>query len=928
MPDRKLQENQKDVNYSVQHFVNYWSNNTDMNPGGPAPTPPSTNSSNGASPDHGQFRVVRKRNRIPLSCAPCRHRKLKCNRQHPCDNCTKRGDVASCAYAAPSARKKSGQTSGPNGTPDDMQNRIDRLENLVLSLMTSGQGSTTASAQAAINNARNNSITDTTHSAGASMDQDGESEMQDQIEEDSDVNDVSQGLGVMKVDGSKSIFASDAHWHAILANIAEVKNYYASHKEDYQAQVRRVKATQDDDAPGGSHIFQAPRLSSKDEVLAAFPNQVQADVLVGRYFNSNDPSVSIIHGPTFKKYYDAHWLNPKETPLPFLAKMFACMSLALQSYDRAGDEPPDFLGISMKVSATYRRLTAQALVLADINEPDPQILEALVLHIFAEFGRSRDPESGVITLVSLAVRQAMRMGYHRDPAPHPAISPFQGEIRRRVWMLLRQADLLFSAQCGLPAVLKSEFTDTAFPRNLYDDELYEELQTLPESRPDTEQTPISYGIAKARLAQVFGLITDRLAVVASPITYEEVMHLDNELRQIRGSHPPHLRMRPLRESGMEPPTVTMQRFALELLYLKSQCMLHRRFISRGRESPRYGYSRRTCIDASMDMLSHQATLHHESQPGGRLHSVKWYISSLTTNDFLLAAMIVCLELHHSAEAERSGRKGSTTGSPMSSDLIEERKGEMLEALRHSRTIWNSLRDRSVEAWKASTSIKIMLEKLMSTQQAQAGVPGGVPMGLNGRASYPPLSGIFSNSAVPMTDVERDQGPETAAAMTLGLLSSGGVSPSPQYGQSSNSNPTSAGTGNTPPSNDSRGYPASMAGILNEPMADQQRSGFTPVYSGMDNTPGAPFGAMFGATPSMFEGMNGIEIDWGAWDSFIQGSSLPNHMWPSTVPELPNTQHAAIDPAIEGGAVPTTTAGSDAGATFMGAGTPAAGGMLG
>src|SRR3984957_9783330 len=96
------------------------------------PTPPSTTSSHsGHSPDQN-FRVVRKRNRVPLSCGPCRHRKLKCNRQSPCDNCTKRGDALSCAYAAPAARKKGSQNhSQSNGTPDDMQNRIDRLEGLV-----------------------------------------------------------------------------------------------------------------------------------------------------------------------------------------------------------------------------------------------------------------------------------------------------------------------------------------------------------------------------------------------------------------------------------------------------------------------------------------------------------------------------------------------------------------------------------------------------------------------------------------------------------------------------------------------------------------------------------------------------------------------------------------------------------------------------
>src|ERR1700753_4058894 len=115
------------------------------------PTPTSSNNSpsNPNSPD-AQFRVIRKRNRIPLSCAPCRHRKLKCNRQQPCDNCIKRGDVGTCTYAAPAARKKS-SISSPSATgPDEMQNRIDRLENLVLSLMTNGPQSAGPQAAAAV----------------------------------------------------------------------------------------------------------------------------------------------------------------------------------------------------------------------------------------------------------------------------------------------------------------------------------------------------------------------------------------------------------------------------------------------------------------------------------------------------------------------------------------------------------------------------------------------------------------------------------------------------------------------------------------------------------------------------------------------------------------------------------------------------------
>ncbi|KAF2226610.1 fungal-specific transcription factor domain-containing protein [Elsinoe ampelina] len=867
-----------------------------MNPNRPVPTPPSTNSSTGASPNDAQFRVVRKRNRVPLSCAPCRHRKLKCNRGHPCDNCTKRGDTPNCTYASTATRKRPGAGAGSNGTPDDMQNRIDRLESLVLSLMSNGNSSAAASAQAALNNARSSSIAGTSQSAGNSYDQDADNAMEEDHDEDSDVNTVSQGLGIMKVAEGKTMFVSEAHWYAILANIAEVKKFYAEHLDEYKAQVRKVEASQDDDAPGGTLFFKAPRLSSREEVLAHFPTKQQTDTLIGRYFNSYDPSVHIIHGPTFQKQYDEHWSNPSESSLPFVAIMYAMMALALQSYDRAGDEPPEYIGRSLSVSVVFRRLTAQTLVLVGITEPVPQIVEAMILHLQAEYARGRDTESGILILVSMTVRIAMRMGYHRDAGPHPTVTPFQAEMRRRVWMMIRQSDLLFSFQAGLPSVSRADCSDTQLPRNLYDDELYEDMPALPPSRPESEPTPMSYMIAKARLSQVFGVVVDRLGSVSSPPSYDEILDIDKQLKEVRAKLPPHLRVRPLHESMTEPANILMQRLGLELLYLKSQCVLHRRFLSRGRESARFDYSRRSCIDASMDMLTHQAMLHHESQPGGRLHSVKWYISSLTTHDFLLAAMIVCLELHHLAEAERTGRKGSATSSPMN-DFVDERRDEMLSAIRHSMNIWESLRDRSMEAWKASTTLRVMLEKLMALRnvQTEGQTPPANGLGAMGQRqtgkAYTLSHGMASFGGVPMGD---DKGAEQAAAMTLGLLSSGGVSPgqypAPQQGQ----NGSPAGTSTI----DSKPYPASMAGLLNDPVSQEGRTGLTPGYTGNLDA-ASPFSQMFGQAGSVFDNLTqgGNEVDWGAWDSFIQGTAMdPVTMWPS-VPDVAGG--APIDPAIGG-----------------------------
>ncbi|THZ28210.1 hypothetical protein D6C89_02776 [Aureobasidium pullulans] len=828
------------------------------------PTPPTTNSSTGASPDNGQFRVVRKRNRIPLSCAPCRHRKLKCNRGHPCDNCTKRGDTTSCVYASPSARKKPGIHHVPTGTPDDMQNRIDRLESLVLSLMTNGsQAAGPSAAHAAINSSRSNSL-----GTSISMPLDPHRDSIREVEgEDSDINDVAQDIGIMKIDGAKAFFVPDAHWFAILSDIAEVKNYFASHKEQYQEQFRKVQASKQDDV-SGSFLFKGPRLNNKTEVLVTLPDKNAVDDLVKRYFQSYDPAVHIIHGPTFQGQYDRHWQNPNETPVTFLALLYGMMTLALQSYTRAGDEPPEYQGRTRDLSISFKRLTAQCIVLADVTQPMPQLVEALILHIQAEHSSSSDAETGILLLVNLCTRLAMRMGYHRDSGPYPSVSPFTAEMRRRVWTFVRQADLLFSCQFGLPPMVRSDNTDSELPHNIFDDEFTEDMKSLPQSRSESEVTPASYMIAKARLISCFGKIVDRIQSVSSPPAYEEIMRLDAQLREARTQIPPHLQMKSPSELATVAPNLIMQAYALELIYLKSQCMLHRKFIARGRDSPRYAYSRRTCIDASMEMLAHQATLYMESQDGGKLRSVKWNISSLTTHDFLLAAMIVCLDLYHTSESDRSAVKTSSSSpsSPLTGDVwTQDRREHMITALQTCAQIWESLRDKSMEAYKASTQLRVMLGKLKSQEQQQTAMIGGREQQLRSANQYGVRGhsfGAFPNGQV--SDIVDDEvPPEHSAAMTLGLLSSGGVSPNAGF---ASNNPTSLGM-------ETRGYPASMAGLLNEPMSE--RTGLTPQYGGVDvNGPqtvqgaASPFTQLFGATAP--------EVDWGAWDSYVQGD--PMQMW--------------------------------------------------
>ncbi|KAJ5059272.1 hypothetical protein J3E74DRAFT_465866 [Bipolaris maydis] len=799
------------------------------------PTPPSTNSSSaGHSPPDPQFRVVRKRNRVPLSCGACRHRKLKCNRGHPCDNCTKRGDTASCTYAAPSNRKKSSSSTSSATTPDDMQNRIDRLEGLVLSLMTNGaQSAGPAAAHAAIASSLNGGASDppfnvgqysTAMSTGAS-----ESIPEEDVEEESEMENVTKSIGVMKVHNNQTVFASEAHWYAILGELSEVKNYFAEHKKQYEDQLKRYRATHiGDRPPGTSFLMGGQKPCSKAEVLSRFPPKPTADLLVSRFFNTYDPGMHIIHGPSFQKEYDRHWLQPEETPVIWLGLVFSMMCIALQSYTRAGDEPPEYHNKSWEMSREYGDLTAQCLTLADITQPITGMMETLILHVHAEYARSRDAEVGILIGTGIIVRLAMRMGLHRDPGPYPGIPVFQGEMRRRIW-----------AVAGLPPIIRPRDTNTEIPRNLYDDELHEDMKVLPPSRPETEATPTLFLINRTRLIYKLGEAvecTDTLTCAS----YDEVMRLDSEARELHENISPHLKMRGMDESARDPSTLIMQRFTLDLLFLKIICVLHRKYLAYGRVQSRFCYSRKAVIEASLMLLKHQATLHRECQAGGRLRNVKWFISSLTTVDFLLAAMIVSSDLYHTTAQ-------STPRSPSSTDTMcwsSDRVDEMLDAIQIAVGIWDGLKDNSMEAYKAHATLSVMLEQLKK-HRATKQAPNGFQA---------------ASSTYPITQMEdANVAPEHSAAMTLGLLSTGGMTP--------NANMF-----------DQR-YPAGMANLLNDPVS-QPSTGLTPQYNqpmggptGAENVP-SPFSNLFGA--NLFHNLDlppTDNINWDAWDSYIQGPGI-------------------------------------------------------
>jgi hypothetical protein len=401
--------------------------------------------------------------------------------------------------------------------------------------------------------------------------------------------------------------------------------------------------------------------------------------------------------------YNKFWMDPGASPLPWLALLYMILCISCFYYFRSEEELPGNLGHPMECMTAFQLRAIQALVTSDYTKPGRYKIETLMLYFGTEYVRATDAQVSLSVLLAIIIRTAIHAGYHRDAKHYPELSFFEGEMRRRAWTFLVHIDHLISFQTGVPLSSSSANADTALPSNLLDDDFSELTTAPPPSRPETERTPVLYTIAKQSLVSVFGAIAFRShASQMNELPYSEIMSLDRQLQNARSALPPSLRIKPVPQSITDPPDLIMSRYNLELLYQKSRCILHRKYLTTSRSNLRFTYSRYTCVEAATILLRHQIDLSNEVQPGGLLFRDRWFLTSLTTHDFLLAAMILCLELAQNGRCEVEAPECPVGG-----------KQPLQELLMHARAVWKQSSETtgSKEAKRAYLIISIMLDKM-------------------------------------------------------------------------------------------------------------------------------------------------------------------------------------------------------------------------
>ncbi|KAF6819580.1 hypothetical protein CSOJ01_01323 [Colletotrichum sojae] len=654
-------------------------------------------------------RRVTKRNRQAVSCQACRARKLRCDRSQPCGACAKRGDGEGCRFGAASNTPASSGGKTSNSTPvvpaarassprrgadqqprQEVQLRLQKLEDMVQDLVRDGAGPTVGREprpSCAVSVAAVPTPTDSEPSPASAP-----------------------------PEGDEAHYGP-THWTALLHHIREIQTALEPRNMPPPEPPLGGACSLGPDLLFGAV---SPAITIHD-VLAGLPPRQDADRLVGVYFGARFSAVPFIHTGRFRREYEAFWQAPESTSFLWISILFSVMASAAIIVKAKGNAAALGLGAPPDEPRDYAGRAVRCLVRGDYLSARSYSVEAALMVAYTRNIASRDLDPVLWNMFGVATRLAQRSGYHLEPSsrgggggggenmPFRRVSPFEAEMRRRAWFFCEAFDVLLSFQLGMPPVIHEADGDAMPPGNYADEDFDEDTRLMPPPRAALDPTPSLYHHWKSGLCRILRRVV-RHALSPSPgDDYSRTCALDSELRRWEADLPSCLAARPIREAGLsEPNHVVMHRVVLELMHGKAVCVLHRRYLRRGRggggNDAMFEASRRACRAAALRVLELHEEFDREASPGGRLYEDRYMLSSLTLHDFMIAAMVICLDLNEDGDA---------------SDDDYERK---MNALRTASRIWSARSDCSRDARHAAAVLRAMLQRLERREQTTVSPP--------------------------------------------------------------------------------------------------------------------------------------------------------------------------------------------------------------
>ncbi|KAB8227801.1 putative C6 transcription factor [Aspergillus alliaceus] len=644
--------------------------------------------------------IIPRRRRPALSCTICRRRKLKCDRSLPCTQCVKSKTPDLCVYSGPaparpldsrpthnpsarasvpssqpspahsglyvfdSKHHSSNRINKPKGRPEEVQELRHRVQVLESALSRAG------------------SIQTPDSSACESVSDYGPRIASDSQYLSDDVKYLPERACFRGKNG-KTRYCGRCHSALSFSFFKDVLSYFQGRRtqKSKSAEYLKLKKFRGETLSREKRDHQRAYREKAFTLEEMIPHRRVADELVNLYLSTFETTYRVLHVPTFRKQYEAYWTGKETTDMVFVAKLLAVMAASSCFFS-----PTTRLNETDTLhSAAGGWIMAVQSWMASLNVSSTIDFNMLQIQCILILARQADATDGDVVWISSGslIRSAMMIGLHRNPARFPKMTRFWAEMRRRLWTTILELDLQSTLDGGMPPSNDLDEYDCGPPSNYDDEDLAEDMTEEVIPKDTAVVTRSSFQILLWRSLALRVRIAKLVNSLKFTLSYDEALRLSEQLVQYRddalalfSDNAP---------TSMPPESLQFTRSFLVFIMIRFLLVLHRPFSLSVQLSPKFSYSRKICLESSLEMLSQldaPAVSLPEAQACPHLGQLS---GGMFRDEYFHAAITVCVEVFLQANEFSSSKQSPGQPSSLSSlnDLVRSQQDVLVQAVEHT-----------------------------------------------------------------------------------------------------------------------------------------------------------------------------------------------------------------------------------------------------
>lgn len=539
---------------------------------------------------------IKKRRRPAVSCERCRQRKVKCDKQSPCNNCTKT-NYHPCTYVETHIPKAKARKTSPHP-----QRSPANIVSVATTTANSGPFSSPS--------AHHTPGTTLSIAPGSSVSQ--VEHLQARVQELEARLNGDDKTGRLVVDhenhSEDNAYISCQSNFPSRGTVSKTRYFGQSHWMNgasmFSFEMRSFGNAEFDKGALYETINKCKMLARKikrarvkpvvsTDLRSNIPHKQLADTLVESYLNTFEGVLRILHVPTFRADYEKYWQNTEAASEGMVMMLKLVMALGGSVRDDS---------LSLRASAMQWVHEAQLWVTMP-PEKSRMTIQGIQIMCLITLAKSVLGVGQDLTWVFAGslLRTAMYMGLHRDPKRLVEMKMHGAEMRRRLWATILELNLQFATDAGGSALISEADYDALPPADLDDDELTDEPD-LGADNASSSRIPTQTTLANA-LSASFPLrlrLVKHINDFRASESYDDTLKLNAELTDACRKF--STTMTALKGKTSASGSVPISSFHVmlgEMLLYRFFQTLHIPILSRAFDNPKYHYSRQIGLDSAL-----------------------------------------------------------------------------------------------------------------------------------------------------------------------------------------------------------------------------------------------------------------------------------------------------------------------------------------